>query len=75
MLRGVIHAGSCSVAERTDAERIKGMQALSDALDAQRKQTGDTWIAATASMRRAWEADRNDRRVILGKHEPERRRR
>ena len=63
------------MADRTDAERIKGMQVLADALDAQRKQTEDIWIAATANMRRAWEADRSERRVSLGKHEPERRRR
>jgi hypothetical protein len=52
------------------------MQALSDALEAQRKQTEDTWIAATTSMRTAWEAVRDvDRRDSVTKHEPERRRR
>lgn len=60
--------------EKTDAERIKGMQILSDALDAQRKKTEDTWIAASAKMRSAWQADRNeDRRNTIKKHEPERR--
>ena len=52
----MIHAASIRMAEKTDAERIKGMQVLSDALDAQRKQTEDTWIAATSEMRTAWEA-------------------
>ena len=64
------------MAEKTDAERIKGMQALSDALDAQRKQTEDAWIAATVNMRTAWEADRDvERRTSPKNHEPERRRR
>jgi hypothetical protein len=63
------------VTEKTDTERIKGLQVLSDRLDAQRKRTEDTCIAATANMRSAWEADRNEnRRISTKKHEPERRR-
>lgn len=67
--------GGSRLTEKADVDRIKGMQVLSDALDAQRKQTEDTWIAATAEMHNAWRADRNeDRRVSTKKHEPERRR-
>jgi hypothetical protein len=51
------------------------MQVLSDHLDAQRKKTEDTWVAATARMRTAWEFDRNeDRRITTTKYAPERRR-
>jgi hypothetical protein len=60
----------------TDDERIRRMQVLSDALDAQRKETTDTWSAATTGMNAAWTAVRNeDRRLMKTKHVPERRKR
>ncbi len=46
--------------QKTDAERIKRMQILSDTLEAQRKKIKDASIAATSEMRDAWVADRNE---------------
>lgn len=63
-------------AAKASKELTKGMQVLSDTLDAQRKRTEATWNAATAEMRRAYEADRNVKRPATPKkHKPKRRRR
>lgn len=64
------------MAEKTDAERIKEMQVLSDALDAERKRSQAYWTAATAGTGTTWVAGRDaDRRMIEGTRDPKRRRR
>jgi hypothetical protein len=73
---GFIRAGGSQMTEKTEPDRIGGMQVLSEMLDAQRKRTEDAWHAVTAEMRNdAWRAGRDkDRRISTNKHEPERRR-
>lgn len=59
---------------RTEAERSRGMQMLSDALDAQRNRAEDLWNAAPLAIA-SWVQGRDaDRRVMATTHEPERRR-
>jgi hypothetical protein len=61
---------------KTDVERIKEMQVLADALDAERKRSRAYWNAATAETGMEWVAGRDaDRRMIPGTRFPERRRR
>ena len=64
------------MAEKTEEERIKEMQVLSDALDAERKRSQAYWTAATARTGTVWVPGRDaDRRMIAGTRDPERRRR
>ena len=62
--------------DKADAERIREMQVLAEALDAERKRSRAYWNAATAETGTAWVAGRDaDRRMIPGTRDPERRRR
>jgi hypothetical protein len=72
----LIQAAEARTAGKTALDRSRGMQILSDALDAQRNRAEDLRNAATSEMRSSWVAGRDaDRRVTATKHEPERRRR
>ena len=58
--------------DTAEADRIKGMQILSDALDGQRNRAEDLWNAATAKT--SWVPGRDvDRRINAMSYEPERR--
>jgi hypothetical protein len=62
------------MAGKTGAERIKELQDLSDALDAERKRSQAYWTAATERTGTAWMPGRDaDRRMIGGSRDPERR--
>ena len=47
-------------AHKTHAERIKEKQSLADALAEQRQRSEDAWDTATAKMRLAWIAGRDE---------------
>jgi hypothetical protein len=64
------------MSEKTDEERIKEMQVLAEALEAERTRSRAYWNAATAETGTAWVAGRDaERRMIPGTRNPERRRR
>jgi len=61
---------------KADAERIKEMQVLTEALEAERKRSQAYWNTTTAKTGAAWVPGRDaDRRMISGTRDPERRRR
>jgi hypothetical protein len=69
-----VAATSIRTPEKKEEDRTKGMQILSDALDAQRNRAEDRWNAATSQMRTSWIPGRDaERRITAMKHEPERR--
>jgi hypothetical protein len=60
--------------EQEQTEQIKRKQELADVIAQQRQRREAAWQAATTKMRTAWTAGRDvDRRVLIRKHEPERR--
>ena len=62
------------MAERTDAQRIKGLQALCDQLDDLRKKAEEICRSATAEMDRARRANQPNRRTKAKKVKRDRRR-